>query len=341
VRQLIVSPAGPQAPSLFALWDYGWTTDTCYLFGAQGGLLYQSANGGRTWARPRGGLGNGCNRISALAVAPDYVANQTLFASLVGNGIFRSTDGGQLWQPASAGLTSMLCDEILLSPGFESDQTVFATCKSILQPGDCYRSTDSGATWQRLTVDLRTIAMSPEFDQDGVLMGLSDGQVLVSRDRGETWAAVGSEGAGAPFQQLSLAPLFGQWQVVFAFGGSRGTLYRSADGGRTWDLVLSLEESASGLLPAQIAYGPETEAGRLIFLLATYTNLNADPPITQGTLFRSEDGGVSWEALEPPAGLVTTALALSPTYAQDGLLWLGTADGRVVSAQAADLREAP
>ena len=49
----------------------------------------------------------------------------------------------------------------------------------------------------------------------------------------------------------------------------------------------------------------------------------------RASIYRSVDGGVSWEEVELPANLVPTALAISPTFDQDGLLWLGTADGRV------------
>lgn len=106
-------------------------------------------------------------------------------------------------------------------------------------------------------------------------------------------------------------------------------------------MVLSVAGHAYGPFPPQLGYGPETERGRLLFLLATDTDPNADPPRDQGTLYRSEDGGVSWEALALPADLAPTALALSPTYAQDGLLWLGTADGRVLSLEAAQLHGGP
>lgn len=340
VRHLNVLSGGTQAHTLFGLWDYGSTGDNCYVFGAQGGFFYLSADGGETWGRPQGGLCGGCQRISALAVSPDYATDRTMLAALVGNGIFRSTDGGQLWRPASTGLPSMSIEQILLSPGFERDQMAFSRSRAQGQ-GNLYRSFDGGATWEGLGVDLSLVAMSPEFDRDRILMGTAADQVLISRDRGETWEVVGNIPDGDVFTRLSLAPLFDRWQVVFAFGAASRNLYRSVDGGRSWDVVLSVAGHAYGPFPPQLGYGPETERGRLLFLLATDTDPNADPPRDQGTLYRSEDGGVSWEALALPADLAPTALALSPTYAQDGLLWLGTADGRVLSLEAAQLHGGP
>jgi hypothetical protein len=299
-------------------------------------VFYLSTDGGKTWAQPQGGLGGGCQRISALAVSPAYAADRTMLAALIGNGLFRSTDGGHLWQPASADMRGMAVEELLLSPGIDSEQVAFARAW-VEGQRRLYRSTDDGATWEDLGVGPYPLALSPEFDQDGVLMGSSAGRVVVSRDRGDTWEAVGSVPDRDSFTWLSLAPLFERWQVAFAFGGTSQSLYRSVDGGRTWDVVLSVGEQAAGPFPPQLDYGPETERGRLLYLLANRSDPNADPPTEQGTLYRSEDGGVSWEMLELPADLVPTALAISPTYAQDGLLWLGTADGRVVTVEAAQL----
>ena len=340
VQRLLAASTGLQSHTLFGLWDYGMTEDICFLWGAQGGLFYVSADGGKAWAQPRGGLGGGCQRVSAFAVSPDYATDQTIFVSLVGNGIFRSTDGGRLWQPASTGQRSMLVDQILLSPGFESDRMAFSWSR-VQGQGSLYRSLDGGATWEELGADLSLVAMSPEFDQDGVLMSVSAGQVVASRDRGETWKPGGSVPEGDSFAWLSLAPLYDRWQVVFAFGDASRNLYRSVDGGRSWDVVLPVEGQTFGPFPPQLDYGPETERGRLLFLLATNTDPNADPPTVQGTLYRSEDGGLSWEVLELPADLVPTALAISPTYAQDGLVWLGTADGRVLSLEVANLQASP
>jgi photosystem II stability/assembly factor-like uncharacterized protein len=334
VRQLVLSSGGSQAPSLLGLWDYGMTWDACYIFGAKGGLFYLSADGGKVWSQPRGGLGGGCDRISALAVSPDCAADQTIFAALVGNGIFRSSDGGRLWRPASTGLPSMSIEQILLSPGFASDRMAFSR-SWVLGQGNLYRSSDGGATWERLGVELGLVAMSPEFDRDGVLMGVSADQVVVSCDRGETWESVGVVPEGDSITRLGLAPRFERWQVVFAFGSASQNLYRSADGGRSWDVVLSVGGHAFGPFPPQLVFGPETEGGRLLFLLATDSDPNADFFKDQGTLYRSEDGGLTWEALMLPPDLVPTALAISPTYAQDGLIWLGTADGRVLALEAA------
>jgi photosystem II stability/assembly factor-like uncharacterized protein len=328
VGRLIVSPGWPEDQTLFGLWDYTMTTDDCCLYRASGGLLYLSGDGGGTWAQPRGGLRGGCERISALAVSPDSATDRMLLAGAVGRGLYRSSDGGRLWQPSGAGLASMWVRGIALSPGFARDGTAF-----VVAGGDqptLYRSADGGSSWQALHGRMNTVALSPEFDGDGTVMGAACGdpgpRVLLSRDGGGTWAQVGELPAGNCLTTLSLAPLFERWQVVFAH--TADTLYRSADRGGSWTAVLG------GISTAQLVYGPETEGGRLLFLVDAGSLYG---PGTEGRLYRSQDGGQSWQGVELEPGISPTALALSPDFARDRLLFLGTASGQVLTLDAATL----
>jgi photosystem II stability/assembly factor-like uncharacterized protein len=328
VGRLIVSPGWPQDRNLFGVWDYSMTEGDCYLYRARGGLLYLSGDGGGTWARPRGGLRGGCERISALVASPDYAQDQTLLAGVVGRGLYRTDDGGRLWQPSGAGLASMWVRDIALSPGFARDGTAF-----VVAGGDqptLYRSADGGATWQTLEAGVSTVALSPEFDRDGTVMGAACGdpgpRVLLSRDGGDTWAQVGELPAGNCLTLVSLAPLFERWQVVFAHAGD--TFYRSADGGGSWTAMLD------GISTAQLVYGPETAGGRLLFLVDAGDLYGSE---TEGRLYRSEDGGQSWQAVELEPGISPTALALSPDFARDGTLFLGTGEGQVIALEAATL----
>lgn len=83
-------------------------------------------------------------------------------------------------------------------------------------------------------------------------------------------------------------------------------LYRSDDGGASWhNLFTALDEPAAATAIA--ASGPTLLVG------------------TNGAVLRSDDAGASWQvvALASPPPLVT-ALALSPTFAEDGIVLAAT-----------------
>jgi hypothetical protein len=275
-------------------------------------------------------------RFTAVGISPAYEEDRTLLAGVLDLGVFRSTDGGRLWRPASAGLETMQVEGLLLSPGFAADGTSFA-----YDPyGPLHRSRDGARTWQALALEAYRVAMSPEFDQDGTLLAAGGnhpyGEMHLSRDGGQSWDRIGQVPNASPLTTLSLAPLFAQWQVAFAYE-EEGQLYRSVDGGQHWSRVLDTGLSPSG---AELVYVPGIEAGRPVFLLAaprynpTYNTATgyvpAEPPAPGGRLYRSLDGGLTWEPVALPPGIEPTALALSPTYERDHRLYLGTADGRVV-----------
>jgi hypothetical protein len=231
-------------------------------------------------------------------------------------------------------------DEILLSPGFARDGTAFARVAPAGGKGAIYRSKDGGHSWQALDIDLALVAMSPEFDQDHTLIGARHGDVdpeqgwelHISRDGGDHWAQVGSTPGGKSVDLLSPAPLFEEWNVLFAFAGDQ-TLYRSADGGKRWDAVLDIADPNfvdPFVVPLQLVYAPNVEADRPVFLLVRTRQDVSDPSSERLVLHRSGDGGLTWQEVGLPQGVSPTTLAISPDFAQDGLLFVGTADGRVL-----------
>jgi hypothetical protein len=94
--------------------------------------------------------------------------------------------------------------------------------------------------------------------------------------------------------------------------------------------VLNTQLSVSPYaLSAQLVFAPNIEVNRPIFFLVANQDWFTDPPVIQGSLYRSGDGGLTWQETPLPGNLAPTALAVSPGFAQDGLLLLGMVDGQV------------
>lgn len=324
VLQMAVSPGWPQDKTLAGIWGYTATKDDCYVWGGRGGTIYTSNDGGINWRTSGGGLPSGCEIVSALALSPDYERDRTLLAALEGAGIFKSFDGGAAWEPASWGLPSMQTYSLALSPGFARDGTAFASVVT----GSLQRTIDGGASWHSLPITTRVMTLSPEFEQDRTLVAVVSSELWTSHDGGEHWEVTASWPGPESPNMLSAAPLYAAWRVLFAYTDN-GQVFRSADGGASWQTVL--DTGLSGGSTAQIVYAPDVEVNRPVFLLATGSFWEATPDAMQSALFRSLDGGLSWQKVTVGDGVVPTALAISPTFAQDGLIFVGTAGGQFLT----------
>lgn len=316
VIALAVSPSWLLDQTMAGLWENG----DCPV---EGGLLYL-LRPDRGWFRSAVSEAGDCEAIGAFAFTPIIGVTGELFAADNRLGVvFKSADFGQTWQQVGATLLEAgRFRQLLVSPayGLTADRTLFAHADN----GAIFRSQDSGQSWQRLDIQLEQLAMSAEYgaeyDEDGVLIGARNIELYISRDQGDSWQLIGRTPGGEPLTMLSIAPLFEQWQTLFAFSAG-GNFYRSLDGGTTWELAISTSPADR----VQIVYAADIEANRPIFLLH------------DGSLDASYDGWNStWPAptLPPTVTSPVTSLAISPNFAEDGTLFFGTADGQVISLDA-------
>ena len=342
LRSLIAVPGIGQETFLFGVWQTDRPAGECWAFNQSAGELFVSSDLGQEWLRPTAGMDSACGTVTTVAVSPGFARDRTAWAGLVGLGLVRTIDGGSLWQPAGVGLESRGWRQLWYSPAYPADRTLLAQSVS----GGVYHSTDGGNAWRRLEERPYSLALSPEFGQDRTLMGaffsasgsVQKTQIRLSRDAGQTWEVM-SEGVEASrVQWMGLAPLFGRWHVAFVWT-EVGSLLRSSDGGAHWDTVLRTPPPAYDPFASSppLAFAPGPEEQRTLYLVAARTEMVGDREALRGTLFRSLDGGLTWGTVRLPEGVQPTAIALSPHYLQDGLLFVGTADGRVLTLNASGL----
>ena len=334
VKNLLVSSGWPGDRTLFGTWGGEILLDGCYVFGQMAELPLISTDGGQTWSQPVGGLRGACSHVAAIAMSPDYPRDKTLFAVVVGLGPFKSTDGGRLWKPISAGLSDIGVQNLLVSPDYADDQTLFGQVSGE-RPGMVFKSTNGGRIWSQLPeTNLSALALSPEYGLDHIMMAATGGEqseLKISRDGGYAWDTLGNAPGEGSVSMLSLAPLFQKWETIFVLS-SNGMLYRSWIGGSHWQAVLQTLPNAQ---IASIAYGTE-EVNRPVFLVVAAQTNPGDPLSLAGTLYRSRDGGINWESIPLPEGVQPTAAAFWPDATRGGVLFVGTADGRVLQGPVAE-----
>ena len=260
---------------------------TFYAAFAQGGV-WKSENGGRDWNpifddEPT-------NSIGSIAVAPSdpnviYVG--TGEANMRGNvafgtGIFRSTDAGRTWQQVwktHGQIGTMAVDPKNPDIAFAA---VFGSPFGPSKDRGVYRTTDGGKHWQQvLFKDERTGASDVAFDPNNP-------RILFA----------------------------GLWQALrqpwnFTSGGPGSGLYRSDDGGDTWKQYKPGEKGLPhgdwGKVGVRVA---PSDSSRV------YALIEAE----EGGLFRSDDGGASWDRVNDDHVLrqrawYYTCLTIDPTNA--------------------------
>jgi photosystem II stability/assembly factor-like uncharacterized protein len=122
-----------------------------------------------------------------LAISPDFANDETLYAGTV-SGLFHSTNSGRAWKEVSLpnGFDAVL--SLAISPYFARDATLYAGTEN----SGLIISKDRGKTWRSFAEALRdapinSILLYPDVRQDGDIMILHGGALLLSRDCGETW----------------------------------------------------------------------------------------------------------------------------------------------------------
>ncbi len=190
-----------------------------WIIGAAYGGIWETSDGGRTWA-PRTEDAP-TQVVGAVAFAPGtpsivYAGSGESPAGYVGAGLFRSTDGGTTWVHRNPRMTNQAFSDLLVDPG---------------NPNNLVAATTFGISPGRLGGYIGNL------DSRGQQTGPRTG-IWTSQDGGlsfelvrEGWAT-DLEADPRNFQQQYAA--LGNW-----FGDPRNDLLRSFDGGKSWLPIIS------------------------------------------------------------------------------------------------------
>lgn len=238
--------------------------DTVWVAAATGGV-WKSTNGGLSFEpvfddQPVHAIGS----LALSRTNPDHVwvgtgEGNVRNSASIGDGVYRTTDGGQTWR--HCGLpNSERIPRLLLDP--RDPEVAFA---AVLGPqwGESkergvYRTADGGATWsQLLTVDARTGCADLVMDPSN------------------------------PDHLFASMWQFRRWPHFFRSGGPSSGLYETFDGGKTWRRL----EEADGM--------PKGDLGRIgVAFCETQPDIvYALVEAEKSALLRSENGGRSFTAV--------------------------------------------
>ena len=271
-----------------------------YTGGSQG--LFKSTDSGADWSllsTPSvpsiGGFPGGGAVANVVADPAEPNTVYSIFFAPSGcdylqQNLFKSTDGGQTWNNISPPDTGCMLPWSFLKVDPANSQTIYLALDDFLDDGFALtKSTDGGATWNRLWVPGSSVIGALAFDPSNSstiyagLEGLSPGDeagLFKSVDGGVTWNATG------PLNATLVALAVDPFNAMNLYAAESQSVLASADGGVTWS-------NANAGLQGIAGTG------------AAITSLVADPK-NKGVLyigtsgagtFRSADGGQNWSRI--------------------------------------------
>ena len=244
------------------------------LAGTPSGLFW-TVNAGARWRSPRG-----LPRGSVTAVAFSPSDPRTAYAAFADRRVYRSLDGGATWAPAGAPFASPVSSLAV------SSSAVYAGTQ-----GRLFRSADGGAHWRQAfpsRIGILGLATAGRTVYASIALDVLDlNGVMASSDEGATWQRRNHGLAGVP--SFALAVPSGNADALWS--GLEQGLYHSADAGRHWAASpLPAIPPARQPVPRDLAFAADGAA-----LYAVLDDASGNR-----SLWKTADGGASWDPLSPP-----------------------------------------
>lgn len=199
--------------------------------------------------------------VKDIVLSPNFALDQTMFATVQAEGVFRSTDAGSSWQSVNNGLEAIaIWQREIQEQGREQDaqQKEYFTARMAMGAAESgpgvlflasgaglFRSGDLGESWRHLAVPVgdgrdfaMAVAASPNFASDGTVIVSIKGQGLfLSEDGGDSFAAFARPLAAhsRAISQIQFSPRYATDATLYA--SSEEVLYRSRDAGTSWSVV--------------------------------------------------------------------------------------------------------
>ncbi len=326
------TPIGP-----FGCWGYGMYVDptdpdrvfvTVAINGPYG--IHRTTNGGTSWELV----------LSGLSYAPVVEKDGALYAAIMEDGVYKSTDGGDTWTPYPEGIvedfwqagaasstdvlfghwggiyrsdparSAWIVSQQGLDNAFVHSIAFYADRNELwagTEDSGLWRSLNGGETWDLMVngLDSWTImGIAPQdharFSVDRMVIATYDG-VYISDDSGVTWNPAGFEGGRLSDVAIHWTDPDNLWA-----GEEITNIWRSTDGGDSW--------LPGGGLPTMFYPDLEvTDGPSGLRVLVAYQELLG----ASGVVFHSDDGGALFL---PSTGLESADMvpALSARLASPG-----------------------
>jgi photosystem II stability/assembly factor-like uncharacterized protein len=272
-------------------------------------------------------------RIIDIAVDPRD--KSTWFIAAASGGVWKTTNAGSTFTPVFDNEPSYSIGTVVIDP--RNSNVVWVGTgegnaqRSVSYGDGVYKSTDGGRTWHnmglhesehigKIVIDPRNSDIVYVAAQGPLSRAGGDRGLYKTTDGGNTWTRVlaGTKWAGAADVVLDprnpdnvLASLWQRERTNYGYiaGGPESGLFRSTDGGATWNKVSGALGGSSGDM-GRIGLAVSPKDPNIVYAIAEAGN-------NGGGTFRSEDGGSTFAKVgtHTTIGLYYTKLVADPTDA--------------------------
>lgn len=244
-------------------------------------ILYIGAAGGGVWKSNDGGVmfnplfDEHCQSIGAIKIDPNDPDNTvwvgtgevwTRNSVSVGDGIYKTTDGGKSWKKMGLEKSDRI-SSIQIDP--RNSNIVYVGVLGALwgdsQERGVYKTTDGGKTWEKI------FYVNEKTGCSELIIDPAHPDVMY-----------------ASFWE------FRRTAYSFSSGGLNSALYKTTDGGKTWAKIHNGFPTGK-LGRIAVAIAPSNSS-------IVYSVIESEKPEQKG-LYRSEDGGATWKFLNGDFGL--------------------------------------
>lgn len=230
-----------------------------------------------------------------------------VYAAAASGGVWKTTNAGQTWTPLFDKQPVQSIGDIALEPG--NPDVIYAGSgegnvrNSVSFGNGVYKSSDGGKTWRNLgltdTRHIPRIVINPKDVRKvyvaaiGHAFGPNEERgVFMSEDGGDSWKKVLYTDDRHGASDLDINPqnpnvlYAGLWnfdrkQWTFRSGDEKGGVYRSVDGGKTWQKLTKGLPKLMGRIGIKVA--PSNP--NVVYVVAE---------TREGYVFKSEDAGDTW-----------------------------------------------
>ena len=254
-----------------------------------------------------------------------------VYAATASGGLWKTVNGGISWKPIFERQGTISLGDIALAPS--NPEVIWAgtgesnTRNSVSFGDGVYKSTDGGKTWQHMGLKdserISAIVIHPQ-NPDIVYVGAlghafgtnEERGVFMTTDGGRTWTKTLYIDKEHGVSDLDIDPAnpnilyAGMWSFerkawTHRSGSEKGGLYKSIDGGRTWNKLTSGLPKLIGRIGVRVAPSNTN---------VVYAIVEAK----EGTLYRSDDRGETFKQISKEARIVSrgfyyTTIRVDPT----------------------------